>query len=57
MVGMIHALKAQGVGILLSEQNEHFAARVCDRSYALAQGQLQGAAHGRMAATDTIDTI
>ncbi len=40
MVGMIRALKDQGVSILLSEQNEHFAARVCDRSYLMAQGQI-----------------
>jgi branched-chain amino acid transport system ATP-binding protein len=57
MVGMIRALKVQGVGILLSEQNEHFAARVCDRSYALAQGQMLDSAHGRMAATAPFDTI
>lgn len=29
MAGMILALKAEGVGILLSEQNTHFAARAC----------------------------
>lgn len=41
MAGMIHALKAQGVSIVLSEQNEHFASRVCDRIYAIDQGQIR----------------
>jgi branched-chain amino acid transport system ATP-binding protein len=57
MVGMIRALKSQGVSILLSEQNEGFAARVCDRSYAMAQGQMHDAAHGRMATTAPLDKI
>ena len=43
MVRMIQALKSQGVSILLSEQNEQFAARVCDRRYAIAQGQVRAA--------------
>ncbi len=40
MAGMINALKGQGVSILLSEQNEQFAALVCDRCYVIAQGQV-----------------
>lgn len=43
MVRMIQALKSQGVSILLSEQNEQFASRVCDRRYAIAQGQVSAA--------------
>ena len=41
MVGMILALKNQGVSILLSEQNMHFAALVADRAYVLEKGQIR----------------
>ncbi len=37
---MILALKSQGVSVLLSEQNTHFAQWVCDRSYTLDRGVL-----------------
>ena len=41
MVQMILALKAQGVSILLSEQNRHFAELVSDRAYVLEKGQIR----------------
>jgi branched-chain amino acid transport system ATP-binding protein len=41
MVQMILALKTQGVSILLSEQNLHFAGLVADRAYVLEKGQMQ----------------
>ena len=41
MVVMILALKAQGVSILLSEQNMHFAELVSDRAYVLEKGQIR----------------
>ena len=41
MAQAILALKARGVGVLLSEQNQHFASAVADRAYVLAQGQLR----------------
>ena len=41
MVLMILRLKAQGVSILLSEQNMHFAALVSDRAYVLEKGQIR----------------
>jgi len=41
MVQMILALKAQGVSILLSEQNMHFAQLVADRAYVLEKGQIR----------------
>ena len=41
MAQMILALKAQGVSILLSEQNLHFAALVSDRAYVLEKGQIR----------------
>ena len=55
MATMIGALKAQGVSILLSEQNMHFAALVSDRVYVLEKGQIryQGAM-ADLAANDAV---
>jgi branched-chain amino acid transport system ATP-binding protein len=41
MAQMILALKTQGVSILLSEQNLHFAELVSDRAYVLEKGQIR----------------
>jgi len=41
MAHTIMALKAQGVSILLSEQNMHFAELVSDRAYVLEKGQIR----------------
>ena len=41
MAHMIVSLKQQGVSILLSEQNLHFANLVCDRAYVLEKGQIR----------------
>jgi branched-chain amino acid transport system ATP-binding protein len=41
MAQMILELKAQGVSILLSEQNMHFAELVSDRAYVLEKGQIR----------------
>ena len=41
MAQMIQELKAQGVSILLSEQNMHFAELVSDRAYVLEKGQIR----------------
>lgn len=41
MAHMIIELKAQGVSILLSEQNVHFAELVSDRAYVLEKGQIR----------------
>jgi branched-chain amino acid transport system ATP-binding protein len=41
MAQMIVELKAQGVSILLSEQNMHFAELVADRAYVLEKGQIR----------------
>jgi branched-chain amino acid transport system ATP-binding protein len=38
---MLVELKAQGLAILLSEQNLHFARLVCDRAVVLEKGQVQ----------------
>jgi branched-chain amino acid transport system ATP-binding protein len=47
MANTIVELKREGVSVLLSEQNIHFAELVCDRAYVLEKGQLQW--HGPMA--------
>jgi branched-chain amino acid transport system ATP-binding protein len=41
MAKMILQLKSQGVSILLSEQNMHFAQLVADRAYVLEKGQIR----------------
>jgi len=41
MAHMIVELKSQGVSILLSEQNMHFAELVSDRAYVLEKGQIR----------------
>lgn len=37
----VRKLKARGVGLLLSEQNLHFARAVADRAYVLDRGQIR----------------
>jgi branched-chain amino acid transport system ATP-binding protein len=53
MAGHILRLKREGMTILLSEQNLHFATRVSDRAYVLEKGRIQ--CEGQMAdlAADT----
>jgi branched-chain amino acid transport system ATP-binding protein len=41
MANTIVELKRDGLSILLSEQNVHFARLVCDRAYVLEKGQIQ----------------
>jgi branched-chain amino acid transport system ATP-binding protein len=41
MAAMIMTLKKEGLAILLSEQNMHFAELVSDRAYVLEQGQMR----------------
>jgi len=55
MAHMILALKAQGVSILLSEQNMHFAELVSDRAYVLEKGQIRyQATMAELAANDAV---
>ncbi|MBL8348913.1 MAG: ABC transporter ATP-binding protein [Burkholderiaceae bacterium] len=55
MAQMILALKAQGVSILLSEQNMHFAELVSDRAYVLEKGQIRyQATMAELAANDEV---
>jgi branched-chain amino acid transport system ATP-binding protein len=41
MANTILELKKAGLSVLLSEQNIHFAALVCDRAYVLEKGEVQ----------------
>ena len=41
MAHMIQQLKSQGLCVLLSEQNIHFASLVADRAYVLERGQVR----------------
>jgi branched-chain amino acid transport system ATP-binding protein len=41
MAESIAALKKEGLSVLLSEQNIHFAELLCDRVYVLEKGQLR----------------
>lgn len=41
MAAAIRELKSQGVAILLSEQNLHFAMQVADRAYIIEKGRIQ----------------
>jgi branched-chain amino acid transport system ATP-binding protein len=55
MVQMILELKAEGVSILLSEQNMHFAELVSDRAYVLEKGQLRfEGSMAELAANETV---
>ena len=55
MAQMILELKAQGVSILLSEQNMHFAELVSDRAYVLERGQIRfQASMAELAANDEV---
>ena len=55
MANTILTLKEQGMSMLLSEQNVHFARLVSDRAYVLEKGQLRW--HGRMADLDRADEV
>ncbi len=50
IAGAISKLKARGVGLLLSEQNLHFARAVADRAFVLDRGHIRFA--GTLAALD-----
>ncbi|MCC6868959.1 MAG: ABC transporter ATP-binding protein [Burkholderiales bacterium] len=55
MARMIVELKGEGVSILLSEQNMHFAELVSDRAYVLEKGQIRFAGSmAELAANDEV---
>jgi branched-chain amino acid transport system ATP-binding protein len=41
MADTVIELKKEGLSVLLSEQNIHFAEIVCDRVYVIEKGQIQ----------------
>ncbi len=41
LADQIAALKGDGLTILLSEQNVHFAARLADRAYIIERGEIR----------------
>jgi len=41
MAHSIRALKAEGLSVLLSEQNLHFSQAVADRAYIIEKGQIR----------------
>src|SRR5258708_17856310 len=47
MAETITRLKAEGLAVVLSEQNLHFATLVSDRAYVIEKGRIRY--HGRMA--------
>lgn len=53
MAAMIVELKAQGLSILLSEQNIHFAEAVSDRVYVLEKGHIRWQGEMQALLTDT----
>ncbi|MFZ5540341.1 MAG: ABC transporter ATP-binding protein [Pseudomonadota bacterium] len=55
MAAVIVELKAQGLSVLLSEQNLPFAAAVCDRVYVLEKGQVRFA--GTMAELNADEAV
>jgi branched-chain amino acid transport system ATP-binding protein len=55
MAEAIRELKAQGVAILLSEQNLRFAQSVADRAYIIEKGRIRFS--GSMAELDANDEV
>jgi branched-chain amino acid transport system ATP-binding protein len=55
MAAAIRALKAEGLSVLLSEQNLHFAAEVSDRAYIIEKGRIRfGGTMAELAANDEV---
>jgi branched-chain amino acid transport system ATP-binding protein len=55
MARSINEMKRQGLSVLLSEQNLHFAEQVCDRAYVLEKGQVRF--EGTLAALETDEAV
>jgi branched-chain amino acid transport system ATP-binding protein len=52
MVNLILELKEEGLSVLVSEQNLHFATLVCDRAYVIEKGQISYRGSMQQLATD-----
>jgi branched-chain amino acid transport system ATP-binding protein len=58
MAAAIRALKAEGLSVLLSEQNLHFAAAVSDRAYIIEKGRIRfSGAMAELAANDAVRSL
>ena len=55
MARSINEMKRQGLSVLVSEQNLHFAEQVCDRAYVLEKGQVRFA--GTMAELEADEAV
>lgn len=55
MTNAIGALKREGLAVLLSEQNLHFATAVADRAYIIEKGRIQySGTMAELAANETV---
>ena len=55
MAHSIRALKAEGLCVVLSEQNLHFCQTVADRAYIIEKGQIRfGGSMEELAANDSL---
>ena len=55
MANMILELKQEGLSVVLSEQNLHFAQLVCDRAYVIEKGQIHhSGTMGELAADEEV---
>jgi branched-chain amino acid transport system ATP-binding protein len=58
MAAAIRALKAEGLSVLLSEQNLHFAAAVSDRAYIIEKGRIRfSGTMAELAANDAVRSL
>ena len=58
MAAAIRALKRQGLSVLLSEQNLHFAAAVSDRAYIIEKGRIRfSGTMAELAANDEVRSL
>jgi branched-chain amino acid transport system ATP-binding protein len=55
MANTILELKKEGLSVMLSEQNLHFARLVCDRAYLIEKGQVRFA--GSMAELEANENV
>jgi branched-chain amino acid transport system ATP-binding protein len=58
MAAAIRALKKEGLSVLLSEQNLHFAAAVSDRAYIIEKGRIRfSGSMAELAANDEVRSL
>ncbi len=52
--GIIHKLKAQNIGVLITDHNVHATLQITDRSYIISEGQIKTAGTAAQLARDTL---